>query len=204
MTRTPLSRRSALLALAALTPGCYGSFGLTKKVYGWNGSFSNIVVKELIFLAMLIIPVYGVVLFVDAFILNIIEFLTGSPVVSVKELGDGHRLAMEKMPDQRTARVVHTEHGRQVRVFLVRKTEDGGFELLDREERPLAVAAPTEAGGLELRDGKGAAVHQVSPRELDRLALAAEDRPLSSLVNDALREPGASRRVAALRASSSF
>ncbi len=68
-----------------LQSGCYGSFALTKKLYDWNGSVSNDkFVKSLVFWALMIIPVYGVASLVDAVILNLIEFWTGSNPVSMQ------------------------------------------------------------------------------------------------------------------------
>jgi len=62
--------------------GCIGSFGLTGKVYDFNKSFSNKWVKEVIFI-LLIFP-YGVTLFIDAIVLNSIEFWTGSNPVAMQ------------------------------------------------------------------------------------------------------------------------
>lgn len=58
--------------------GCYGSFSLTKKWHSWNGSFGNKFVKEIVFIASNIIPIYGICILVDAVLLNTIEFWTGS------------------------------------------------------------------------------------------------------------------------------
>lgn len=69
--------------------GCYGSFGLTKKVYNWNGSMGDKFVQEVVFLGLVIIPVYEVAGFVDVVILNLIEFWTGSNPVALKN-GENH------------------------------------------------------------------------------------------------------------------
>lgn len=200
------SRRSILVALATLAPsvGCYGSFNLTKKVYGWNGSLSNVVVRELVFLGMLIIPVYEVSLFIDAVILNLIEFITGSPPVSARGLGEGHQVTFERLPDQRTFRVVQTAHGEVVRRFRVRRTGPGGFELLDDEGRPVAAAEPTEAGSLRLLDGAGAPACEIDEGDLEQVARSLAHRPLSQAVAEALRGPLSERRLALRRAPTLF
>lgn len=59
--------------------GCIGSFTLTRKVYEWNktdvkGKWG----QQLVFLAFIFLPVYEFTLFVDAIVLNTIEFWTGS------------------------------------------------------------------------------------------------------------------------------
>lgn len=63
---------------------CVGSFGLFNRVAKWNQGVSNKFVNELVFLALNIIPVYGVCYIADALVLNSIEFWTGSnPMASV-------------------------------------------------------------------------------------------------------------------------
>jgi hypothetical protein len=202
MEKTDPSRRQVLIALLALPPvaGCYGSFGLTKKIYGWNGTFSNIVVKEIIFLALVIIPVYGLAIFVDAVILNILEFLTGHPVIASKDLGEGRAMAMQKLTDG-TVRVELAESGKAPRVFHIRRADGGGFTLLDDETRQLASTEPTESGALLVLDGKGAIVHRLPPEEMLRMERAVAERPVSELVTEAIREPAANRRLASLRSA---
>lgn len=65
--------------------GCYGSFNMTKKVHQWNGSLDNKFVQEAVFIAFNIIPVYGVSVFVDAIILNTVEFWTGNNPLALHE-----------------------------------------------------------------------------------------------------------------------
>ncbi len=73
----------ALAAAITGSGGCYGSFGLTNVIYDWNGDVSpSIVVKEIVFLALVILPVYELALVIDAVILNFVEFITGKPVIT--------------------------------------------------------------------------------------------------------------------------
>jgi len=71
-----------LVALATIIvlfeTGCIGSFKLTKAVYNFNRSVSPKIVSELVFLLFCILPVYEIAVIVDAFILNLVEFWTGS------------------------------------------------------------------------------------------------------------------------------
>src|SRR5262249_8925874 len=58
-------RRTALLTLTAATvlgtSGCFGSFNLTRKLYGFNKDVSkDKFVRELVFLGLNIVPIYGV------------------------------------------------------------------------------------------------------------------------------------------------
>ena len=76
---------AALLGSVSVTQtSCMGSFGLTNKVYDWNKNIGGKWVNELVFLVLLIVPVYEISFFIDGIILNSIEFWTGSNPVSMK------------------------------------------------------------------------------------------------------------------------
>ena len=80
--------RFMALVLAAVicisSVGCFGSFNLTRTVYNFNNDVSEQKwVKEVVFLGLLFVPVYGVASFVDAIVVNSIEFWTGDNPVSV-------------------------------------------------------------------------------------------------------------------------
>jgi hypothetical protein len=66
-----------LLAATIMFSSCIGSFRLTNKIKDWNSSVSNKWVNEVIFLAFHIVPVYEIAMFVDALVLNSIEFWSG-------------------------------------------------------------------------------------------------------------------------------
>ena len=69
----------------ATLQGCYGNFALTKKVYKWNGSLGNKWINSIVMVAIgAIIPVYGVTIFIDGAILNLIQFWTGSNPVAMQ------------------------------------------------------------------------------------------------------------------------
>lgn len=76
-----LRSRALIVAVAAMvSTGCFGSFQATRNVYSWNKSFGdgNKWAQELMFLVIgPLVPVYGVAGFLDAVVLNSIEFWTG-------------------------------------------------------------------------------------------------------------------------------
>ena len=84
--------RFTLVAAFALSgtilfSSCVGSFGLFNRVSSWNQSVGNKFVNELVFLAMNIIPVYGVAYLADALVINSIEFWSGSnPMANVGDV----------------------------------------------------------------------------------------------------------------------
>ena len=75
-----------LVSMGAMATGCYGPFRLTTKIHEWNGQVSNEkFVNELVFVAFCIVPVYEVCAFVDAIVLNSIEFWGGNNPISMEE-----------------------------------------------------------------------------------------------------------------------
>lgn len=77
------------LASTLFLSSCIGSFGLTNKYYNFNQSIGDKWINELVFFASICVPIYEVCTFVDAVVLNTIEFWTGSnPVASKTEVID--------------------------------------------------------------------------------------------------------------------
>ncbi|MGQ7868996.1 DUF3332 domain-containing protein [Sunxiuqinia sp. sy24] len=74
-----------LLSTVFMLSSCIGSFNLTRTVYDWNKSVGDKFVNELVFLALNIVPVYSISVFVDAVVLNTIEFWTDENPMSMKE-----------------------------------------------------------------------------------------------------------------------
>jgi hypothetical protein len=79
--KTPF-RRTVALTLAAITlvttSGCFGSFNATRKMWTFNRDASkDKFVRELLFLGMNVVPVYGIAAFVDVIGANAVEFWTG-------------------------------------------------------------------------------------------------------------------------------
>ena len=101
-----LTRRSVLcsfttaLALSGTmgASGCFGRFALVNKVYEFNktGVSEDLVVQEILFLAMIIIPVYGVAAVVDAIVLNPIEVFTGSNPIADASPQESHTITLEE------------------------------------------------------------------------------------------------------------
>lgn len=71
-----------LLAATIMLTSCMGSFSLTSKMYKFNNSLGNKWLNELVFVACCIVPVYEVTVFVDAIVLNTIEFWTGEKLLA--------------------------------------------------------------------------------------------------------------------------
>jgi len=80
--------KTFLIALAAvmflIQTGCIGSFKLTQTVLKFNRDVSPKFVSELVFLVFCIIPVYEISIFIDAVILNLVEFWTGTSPMAMQ------------------------------------------------------------------------------------------------------------------------
>lgn len=74
-----------VLSGAILLQSCIGSFNLTRAVYDWNTNIGDKWVNELVFLACLVVPVYGIASFVDVVALNTIEFWSGQNPMALKD-----------------------------------------------------------------------------------------------------------------------
>ena len=105
--------------------GCFGSFALTKKVYEFNQNVGDKYINEVVFLAFLIVPVYEFTVFVDAFILNFVEFWTDSNPLGMNE-GD----VQEKIVKIKDAEYKLTATKNQVTVTnLSSETQNNSFTL---------------------------------------------------------------------------
>ena len=66
------------IVLGAMLNGCFGSYGAARWLWSWNNTFGNKFVKTLIYWVFIIIPAYELFMFADFWIINTIEFFTGS------------------------------------------------------------------------------------------------------------------------------
>ncbi len=100
---------------------CIGSFGLTNKILEWNRNVSEKFVNELIFFVLAWFPVYSICIFIDAVILNSIEFWTGSNPVAMNE-GDVEQQMVK---------------GKDGKDYLITATQNK-FEIKDMETEEIA------------------------------------------------------------------
>ncbi|MCK9182941.1 MAG: DUF3332 domain-containing protein [Fibrobacteraceae bacterium] len=74
-----------VLSLAAICTlsACYGSYGLTNKIYKWNGTLGDKWINSCVHFLLHVIPVYEVSEYlIDGLVLNTVEFWTGSNPVA--------------------------------------------------------------------------------------------------------------------------
>ena len=148
-----------LATMSLMTVGCYGSFTLTKKVYNWNGSLGDKFVVELVFLGLLVVPVYSIAGGIDAIILNSLEFWTGkNPMTSMMTTDDGTQVAFNAEKKQ-----MEISHGEKTFV-LVR--ENGKTMVKDSQGAILAIAVAGENGTMTLIDAQGKVLSAYSADEV--------------------------------------
>lgn len=87
MKRNKLTLVAFALSGTLLFSSCVGSFGLFNRISSWNQTIGNKFVNELVFLAINIVPVYGVAYLADVLVINSIEFWSGSnPMANVGDV----------------------------------------------------------------------------------------------------------------------
>lgn len=151
MFKRPSRWLAALCAsiLAVHVSGCFGSFALTRKIYDINQGISdNKFIRWVVFLGFTILPVYGVGTFIDALVLNSLEFWTGS-----NPLGGGGGSGGTRGASPRAVRLSPTET-----LKLSRDGESGVMRVeLEREgqEPQVRYFEPLD-DGMAVRDEAGA------------------------------------------------
>lgn len=157
------------LALTMTQAACFGSFNLTRTVWKFNRNVSsNQWVQELVFLVLAIVPVYGIAAFVDALVINSIEFWTGNNPVNA---GAGMEVGEERIVqlDDGTEAVLVLESADTLRIErageVIRIRKDAGtFTTLDEEGNVLSMVREADGGALERVDANG--VHRVEAWEI--------------------------------------
>ncbi|QSQ19894.1 DUF3332 domain-containing protein [Pyxidicoccus parkwayensis] len=126
--------------------GCFGQFKLTQKIWQFNKNISGEkFVQWLMFLVLVIVPVYEIGALIDSLIINSIEFWSGSnPVGSVDGTDDGTRVV--KLSPTDTLRLSRDADTGVMRIELDRE----GQEPVVRYFEPLedGMVARDEAGNL--------------------------------------------------------
>ncbi|WP_447972809.1 DUF3332 family protein [Nitrospira sp. Kam-Ns4a] len=191
--------RAAVAAAAGLallaSPACYGPFNLTRTIYRWNGQLEGTKdipakwMREGVFVALVLIPVYPFSLVIDALFFNSVEFWTGENPIKVSRTGEGEGLVItigETVITASAARegeAVPVAYSRNGQVFArgTIHVEGDRYSLRDEQGQVLVSAelAPTGAVLLVDRDCRllGAVSADQVGRAVDRLATREGSAP---------------------------
>lgn len=178
--RAGLTRRGLLAAapaaLAIAGSGCIGSFALTNKLLDWNMSIGNRWVNWLVFVLLLIIPVYPTVWgLIDLWVINSIEFWTGDTPFSAKPTPDGGRVVTQRTDDPKVARMTHENaDGEILSELYIERISDEHMRLLDGKGQVLMTVEGREQATLS--DGSGRRVARLNPRQIRSIKRAMEQQ----------------------------
>jgi len=114
---------ASLLSLTLLSSSCLGSFSAFNGLKDWNQDVTDSkFVNNLIFWGLNIIPVYGLFMFGDLIIFNVLEFWTGSNPVAMAEgdtetqiaVVDGNKVKMTAKKNNFTIEVLEGEKAGEI------------------------------------------------------------------------------------------
>ncbi len=117
------------LAAAFTFTACYGSYGLTTKLYKWNGTLGNKWLNSCVHFLMWIIPVYPICAgLIDGLVLNTVEFWSGSnPVASgdtyYEKDAQGNQVAAVKNADGSLSMEITDAQGNKANLKLERDAD---------------------------------------------------------------------------------
>lgn len=176
----------ALFGFLGTTTACYGPFNLTKTIHKWNGQIKGTGqvtdkwMRELIFLGLVILPVYEFAALGDAIVFNSIEFWTGdNPIKASDKDNEGRTrvahvadttIAVTFAKDGNSASVNYSREGQIVKTGAIVASNEG-YQLMDEKGHQLYAAEPSVNGGLNLVDKNCQLVQHLSD---DQLALGIE------------------------------
>ncbi|MEN6624902.1 MAG: DUF3332 family protein [Candidatus Sumerlaeia bacterium] len=142
--------------------GCYGRFPLTRAVYRTNGnvggqiqgdSTQKKIFQSIVMWVFIIIPVYGVAMFVDAIVLNVMEFWTGNVVQIGSVERDGVQYAFVPSADGKEATLTLSRNGQVINTTRFTRVSDKEMQVRD---------AQGKLTGKLLRDATGAVQYQAA------------------------------------------
>ncbi len=131
---------TALSVMLLTQTGCFGSFVLVRKVYEWNKEVSsNKFLQSIVFFGLAyIIPVYGFAGLIDAVVLNLIEFWTGTNPVSMTEGQREEQMVMGK--DGIAYKIIATKNQFQIVALSGKKMGKDCFIRFDENDKSWSYA----------------------------------------------------------------
>lgn len=165
----------ALSVILITTSGCFGKFALVRKLYAFNDGLEGKFVKSLVFWVLGIIPVYGVAGFIDIFILNVIEFWSGSNPVAMND-GD-HEVQVVKVSGKKY-RIIATKNqfevvqlfGKRKSTFLKYNSTEQNWTYVDGNTSRKIIQMFEESGQIAAQylDARGNVVAAVSAADIQK------------------------------------
>jgi len=170
-----------LMGFLVATTACYGPFNVTKSLHKWNGQIkgsdpvADKWMRELVFLGLVILPVYEFAALGDAIIFNSIEFWTGNNPVKASGEGEEGRtrvaqvgdttIAITFAKDGNSASVSYSKEGQIIRTGTIAATDEG-YQLMDAKGHQLYAAERVTHGGVNLVNENCQVVQHLSEDQL--------------------------------------
>ena len=189
---------------------CVGTFALTGRLNRWvvgvrdKGGLGWKLIGWIVFILLLIIPVYQISMFLDAVIFNSMEFWMGSNPMAYNENGEATRVAIkgnEKAVFHYTQsgqrlQISFFKEGTLVKELVLKKDEPGVFyALVNGALVPIHADTEETAAGRKFRVFEGD--RQLSAGILNRAQIAAMDAKVAEAVGN-LRQYAAANKGGAL------
>jgi len=161
-------------SLSILGTGCFGTFTLTRKVYEFNKGVGDKFVQSILFWAMTIVPIYSIAATVDIFILNLLEFWTGSNPLTMapgdttsQDLEvDGITLRLTLMDQGRTLQVARVVDGALVDVITMTGANAYGEAVAMDAQGQVLTTAHELAGAITVETSEGDVLASATAEEL--------------------------------------
>ncbi len=157
--------------------GCYGRFPITNAIYDWNGDVTdNHIINSVIMVVLAIIPVYGLAIFVDALIINSIEFWSGDDVelsqTHIQEDGTVVTFAPGENPGE--AILTMEKNGSTLLKRYYYRLDNGNTEIYTEEMELVSVVVPNNSGTFSFYDAEENFITELSKEEL----MSASSQPV--------------------------
>lgn len=165
-------RMVALAMTLVLMGGCFGSFPLVTKVHSFNKDVGDKWVQELVFLALVIIPVYELAALGDALIFNTIEFWGGNSPLDTRAslLEDGSELELSSA-DADAVRVRHLAGDQVLQNVEIVRVGQSAMLVRDADGNVLSTLERLPDGSVAVgRDGELRRIDAAQIRELETSA----------------------------------
>jgi len=165
----------AVLCVAVVLSGCLGSFNLTKKVYKFNNQVGDKWVNELVFLGFCVLPVYNLATFIDAVVLNTIEFWSGKNPMAYNKT-DNESIALDHSNKRL---VLSSKYSDKVRVDVFDSFKPQSSFVFEKHNDCVTVkntsgeilykSMTNKDGSISVVDAQGKLIKTCSAEEVNRL-----------------------------------
>ncbi len=155
--------------------GCFGPFRLTKKVYQFNKDVGGKWASEIVFLGLVIVPVYSISMLGDALIFNTIQFWGGQNPISACAPSD----KSVKITDAADMRGMVTYDGSSGKIrwdvfkawrpqySMTLEKNDSGIVARDAGGKLLYTSSMDKSGGISIADASGRQIKYFTSAEVE-------------------------------------